>query len=593
MMVHLPPGLHYLVRLILSWIIVSCTAYVFLDVFSRLGAPISNRVAIASALLFNPVFLFASYVWNVHSASAEARRTGSLMVPQVHDPWPLGLSLMAAMVKSFKSGYPGDVLLFWSRQYGNTYLLNLVGEPRIFTFEPDHVKAILATQFDDFEKGPIFRSQLTTLLGTGVFNSDGEMWKFHRSITRPFFTKERISHFEVFDRHSEDALDQAMIRQDEGYPIDFQDLVSRFTLDSASEFLFGHCVRSLSAGLPYPSPSSLYPASRQSSETQHPSNRFVDSFLQGQLLSALRTRYGPSWALLEFWKDRVLPHRAVIDEFAQPILEEAIRNNRTRKEQNATEKNGEELLGGTLLDHLVSQTEDRQILKDELVNLLVAARDTTASTLTFAMYMLTQHPDIVTRLRTEIAQIVGTGVPSYEQIKDMKFMRAFINETLRLYPPVPFDSRTSNKATTLPNRPSTANPDARPFYIPAHTKCSYGVFLMHRREDLWGPDALKFDPDRFLDERLYKYLVPNPFIFLPFNAGPRICLGQQFAYNEVSFLLTQLLQRYARFTLAEPTKSDGVHPGWHLTMYVKGGLWVHMEPAPLDANKAADEPGLM
>ncbi|KAG5353626.1 hypothetical protein C0989_004307 [Termitomyces sp. Mn162] len=365
MMVHLPPGLHYLVRLILSWIIVSCTAYVFLDVFSRLGAPISNRVAIASALLFNPVFLFASYVWNVHSASAEARRTGSLMVPQVHDPWPLGLSLMAAMVKSFKSGYPGDVLLFWSRQYGNTYLLNLVGEPRIFTFEPDHVKAILATQFDDFEKGPIFRSQLTTLLGTGVFNSDGEMWKFHRSITRPFFTKERISHFEVFDRHSEDALDQAMIRQDEGYPIDFQDLVSRFTLDSASEFLFGHCVRSLSAGLPYPSPSSLYPASRQSSETQHPSNRFVDSFLQGQLLSALRTRYGPSWALLEFWKDRVLPHRAVIDEFAQPILEEAIRNNRTRKEQNATEKNGEELLGGTLLDHLVSQTEGLSAFKEK------------------------------------------------------------------------------------------------------------------------------------------------------------------------------------------------------------------------------------
>lgn len=81
-------------------------------------------------------------------------------------------------------------------------------------------------------------------------------------------------------------------------------------------------------------------------------------------------------------------------------------------------------------------------------------------------------------------------------------------------------------------------------YIPPRTRCLYSVLLMHRRKDLWGPDgtlehvysmhsvanhraALMFDPDRFLDERVQKYLLPNPFIFLPFNAGPRICLGQQ------------------------------------------------------------------
>ena len=67
---------------------------------------------------------------------------------------------------------------------------------------------------------------------------------------------------------------------------------------------------------------------------------------------------------------------------------------------------------------------------------------------------------------------------------------------------------------------------------------------MQRRTDLWGPDAEVYDPDRFLDSRVQKYLVSNPFIFVPFNAGPRICLGQQFAYNETSFMLAKLLQEF-------------------------------------------------
>jgi len=116
---------------------------------------------------------------------------------------------------------------------------------------------------------------------------------------------------------------------------------------------------------------------------------------------------------------------------------------------------------------------------------------------------------------------------------------------------------------------------------------------MHRRTDLWGPDALVFDPDRFLDDRVQKYLTPNPFIFCPFNAGPRICLGQQFAYHEATFFLVRLLQQFTGYTLEkseniqpppEWATCDGlkatekVYPATHLTMFVKGGLWVRMEP---------------
>ncbi|KAF9040817.1 cytochrome P450 [Panaeolus papilionaceus] len=73
---------------------------------------------------------------------------------------------------------------------------------------------------------------------------------------------------------------------------------------------------------------------------------------------------------------------------------------------------------------------------------------------------------------------------------------------------------------------------------------------MHRRVDLWGPDG-RTTLHRFIDERLHKYLIPNPYIFCPFNAGPRICIGQQFAYHQTTFYLVRLLQRFTNFKLAE------------------------------------------
>ena len=84
----------------------------------------------------------------------------------------------------------------------------------------------------------------------------------------------------------------------------------------------------------------------------------------------------------------------------------------------------------------------------------------------------------------------------------------------------PFNVRFSTAPTVWPS------PEGD-IYIPAGTRCMYSVFIMHRRKDLWGPDAESFDPDRFLDARVQRYLTPNPFIFLPFNAGPRIYLGRQ------------------------------------------------------------------
>jgi len=495
---------------------------------------------------------------------------------------------------------------------GRTFCLRIIGDDQIITIEPDYIKRVLATEFNKFEKGRRFREATQAVLGVGVFNADDDMWKFHRTMTRPFFTRERISDFELYGRHADTAISKLKSRFNEkaGPAIDFQDLVSRFTLDSATEFLFGSCVHSLSASLPY-SPRLSMPAST------HPSDFFATSFTSAQNVISQRTRIGYTWPLWEMFNlgNRVKRDMSVIKGFIGPIVEDALKEREERKRAYLEEMMGGEKAragdekvdvsvdeggvksvpeGETLLGHLVKETDDKDVIADETINILIAGRDTTAALLTFTIYMLTQHPSVCQKLREEILEIVGPNrMPNYDDVRKMKYLRAVLNETLRLFPPVPFDVRSTREATVWPSKV----PGGAPLYIPSDTPVIYSAFIMHRWKPFWGPDALEFDPDRFIDERLGKYLTPNPFIFLPFNAGPRICLGQQFAYNESSFFLIRLLQSFSSFTLATDSQpEDSVPPAeWktrsgraaiekifmksHLTMNVKGGLWVRMTEA--------------
>ncbi|KAF8893049.1 cytochrome P450 monooxygenase pc-3 [Infundibulicybe gibba] len=555
----LPPGPRYLLQYSPRYLATSLLVFISLHtVTNSFGISLPTSLLILVSSCARPgATLIREYYQSIQD-ERNAARLGAEIAPMVRSRLPGGIDLISNMIKNQKGGHPVDHLYNLIQKYGNILSFRMLSRTRIFTVEPHHIKAILANQFEKFEKGPVSFNQLHSLLGAGVFNSDDDMWKFHRSMTRPFFTKDRITDFDNFERHADNALLLAKSRLAEGYAIDFQDLVSRFTLDSATEFLFGTDVCSLSAGLPYPETA---PDKNPLSHLDHPSHRFVGSFMAGQAKIATRFAFGLNWPLFEFWKDAV--------ERKEKIVE------------------GDEV---NLLDHLLKHTSDEQILKDELVNLLVAGRDTTACTLTFATYMLSEHPHIVDKLRAEILKVVGkTQRPTYDDIREMKYLRAFINETLRLYPPVPVNGRSSKESIVLP----PAAPGQRPLYIPAHTEVLYSVMSMHRRKDLWGPDALTFDPDRFIDSRLGKYLTPNPFIFLPFNAGPRICLGQQFAYHEISFFLVCLLQKFSRFSLAREAqpkwsindrpRTDGVHEkvwgGAYLTLFARGGMWVRMEEA--------------
>ncbi|KAF8837108.1 cytochrome P450 [Paxillus ammoniavirescens] len=584
----LPPGLVALVRILPRLVVASAVVYAGLEACDTFFGYLVPKIP--AYVLSLPLAFAARVVYAQIRDRRQAALLGAVLPPSMNSKLPGGLDKLSGLVWNFSNGHIGEFMEGECEEVGQTLNARLLYENRIFTTEPEYIKAILATQFNSFVKGPIFWDQFHSLLGTGVFDSDGDIWKFHRSMTRPFFSRVRISDFDIFEKHAEDTINQMKIRFREGYPVDFQDAASRFTLDSATEFLFGKDVSSLSAGLVYP-PSS--PLSKDPSILNHPANRFARAFSESQVAAAYRANYGSSWRFTEPWQDQVLKRMKICSEFIDPILADTLAKKHELKKLGLLEvKDGEKEVkdGETLLEHLVNYTEDRTIIKDEALNIMIAGRDTTAATLTFAIYMLSQHPDVLARLRDEILTKVGSSrKPTHDDMRDMKYLRACINETLRLYPAVPFNVRLSTEAQVWP-----ALNGGKPFYIPPNTMAIYSVFLMHRRKDMWGPDADHFDPDRFLDERLHKYLIPNPFIFLPFNAGPRICLGQQFAYHEVSYFLIRLLQSFDAVSLdmetqhlppANWTKGKGrkamekVIARSHLTIYVEGGLWTRMKEA--------------
>ncbi|KAJ7239178.1 cytochrome P450 monooxygenase pc-3 [Mycena haematopus] len=591
---HLPPGIRYLAnqlpRILAPPLLIYCAK---LALELRLGIVVPTWITTTACLLSWPALFVIPLQYRDFQHRREAAAHGAVIPPAL----PGSIGGLHILFANHEDMYPGDGLSVAQENIGYTVTANFLFQKPILTSDPENIKAILATEFPNFEKGPQFRNLMEPLLGTGVFAADGDMWKFHRQMTRPFFNRERISDFDLFDHHAANAIAQFKARLREGYAADFQDMVSRFTMDTATSFLFGKDVRSLDAGLPYPHNA----PDRLRVSTAHPASAFATAFQDAQMITALRTRLGDHWPLQELWAttDRLEKPLSIVRGVLDPILKEAIAKKRamaadTQEKPDALgERHVEE--GESLLDHLVNYTDDHIILRDEILNITAAGRDTTASLLTFTVYMLAEHPEIVSKLREEILRVVGpTQRPTLDDFRTMKYLRAVLNETLRLYCPVPFNQRNSIQPTVFQS--SKGGP---PLYVPAGTRCVFTPIIMHRRKDLWGPDALEFDPDRFLDERLHKYLTPNPFIFLPFNAGPRICLGQQFAYHEASFFLVRLLQTFSGVSLAPDAQPPAARPpaswktddksGWkarekirprsHLTMFVYGGLWVRMEDA--------------
>ncbi|KAF9438280.1 hypothetical protein BGZ76_008845 [Entomortierella beljakovae] len=441
----------------------------------------------------------------------------SVAIPVVPSYLPLQIDLVLNYILSTLAGKDEmEFMRTMTNKFGNTINFKGLNQDFVVVLDPSSVQHILAKNQPNFEKGPEFQAIFHEFLGSGIFNADGEKWRTQRQIARPHFQTSEFRDAELINKHVDQLIKviDKHIDSTPNEPIEVQQLFCRFTLDEASEFLFGETVNSLELG----------------------STEFADAFNYTQALTAWRFRV-PLWRYIISTK-RYYQEIKKLDAFVYRIINNAILRQQERiksEEQNPMDAS-EKKRHDTLLNHFLSQQEENgfsnEYLRDMLLNFLLAGRDTTASLLSWTMWQLTQHPDVLVKLKEEIAEVVGPkNVPGYDEIKKLKYQKQVINEVLRLCPPVPMNIRQSVEEDILPNG----------YYIPPGTPVSYSAYSTHRLPELWGEDALEFNPDRWGPERVGSI---KPFMFVPFHAGPRICLGQNLAYTTAQVTLTRLLQHY-------------------------------------------------
>jgi cytochrome P450 len=429
----------------------------------------------------------------------------------------------------------------------------------IATSESENVKTILSLKFNDFSvrhRQAIF----TNLLGHGIFNADGERWANSRHLLRPNFARDQVADLEAFERHVK--LMFKHIPRD-GTTIDLQELFFRLTLDTATEFLFNHSTNSLR----------MVGQGGENNEDVV----FGKAFNLAQDNITTRFRYGPFYRFM----DNVEAEKAIqichayIDRFVDDAL-------KIRQDLDAEKMDGSGKDKYFFIQEVARQTTDKQRIREELINILLAGRDTTASLLSNMFFQLAKRPDIYQKLRDEVASLEGR-MPSYEELRNLKYLKWCLNEckssnavivtrvltspALRLYPVVPQNSRIAMRDTVLPRG---GGPDGQaPLFVPKGTTVGYNIYVMHRRYDIYGPDAEEFKPER------WESLRPG-WEYLPFNGGPRICLGQQYALTEAGYVTVRLVQEFKEMESRDP---QDWQEGLTLTLCSRNGVKVGLSPA--------------
>jgi cytochrome P450 len=423
------------------------------------------------------------------------------------DIWRDRLGLMTGVTNRF-----GDAIRF------------KLGPKNLYFFNhPDHAKHVLADQAANYHKG-IGLVHAKKVLGDGLLTSEGELWKRQRRTINPAFHRKRLMRFSgVVVQEGQALLDRwrARTRYEPYGPVDVVKEMTSLTLS-----VMGHSLLNADVGA-------------------YDQMGHAFDVVQDQAMFEMTTLNMVPHALP---LPRHVRFRAARRELERIVLDIV-------RQRGETRVTGDDVLSRLLTDY--AEEPDARVrrrrLRDELVTILLAGHETTASTLSFAWYEISRHPEVGERMREEVRTVLGDGLPVYEDLHRLTYTMQVIQETMRLHPPVWILPRRAIEADTVGG-----------YSVPANADVLICPYTLHRHPEFWDAPE-RFDPDRFGSDHAASR---HPYAYVPFGGGPRFCIGNNLGMMEAVFVAAMAAREF-RLELAPGRE---VVEEAMLSLRVRGGL---------------------
>jgi cytochrome P450 len=372
---------------------------------------------------------------------------------------------------------------------------------QLLVSDPSGIKRILVDNVANYPKASLDARILGTAFGDGLLTSDGDKWRAHRRVMSPAFDPRSIaSYAPVITGAAEERL-KDWDAMGENVEIDVAREMTTLTLEIISRTMFSADSDSLQSRLH----ETLHKALTELSFGLQHIVPVIGPFLMSRKLARVRANF----------------------EAVDAVIQSLIR----RREKRAGREPRD------LLDRLIAAKDSEtgfrmteEEVRDEVIIVFLAGHETSALAATYVWYLLSLHPEVEAKLHAELDAVLGGRAPTYDNLEKLAYTRMVIEESLRLYPPAPaLSSRAAREDDEISGR-----------RIAKGTEVAILPWVLHRHRTLWNYPE-RFEPERFSQERS----TTRPrFAYLPFGAGPRICIGAQFALAEVSLLLATMAQRY-------------------------------------------------
>jgi cytochrome P450 len=402
--------------------------------------------------------------------------------------------------------------------------------------DPALIRHVLLDNFANYDKRTPAFDAVRVVLGEGLLTSGGSFWKRQRRIAQPAFSGESVKRFgPIMSRAAEACADQWEAAARGGTPVNVCTDMMKVTLRIAAESLFGDDL----------------------AESADEINRVFPDILASLAARVSSPLRPPIW-LPTANNRRLRPALAVLDG----IVSRLIATKRQRLASEGLAPDGPpDLLTALMMarDEETGESMSDVHLRDEVMTMMIAGHETTANALSWLWVLLDQHPDEQERLRAELQAATGGSPPTVGDLAQLHRMKAVMLETMRLYPPVWMFDRRALGPDDLGGT-AVRKGDLVIF-------CPYAI---HRLPELW-PDPDAFQPERFDGGRK----PHNTYAYLPFSAGPRTCLGNNFALIESQIIVGTLLSRFC----VRRADQTPIEPQPRVTLRTSRPVMLHLETA--------------